>query len=276
MPLFNPITLITGASSGIGVALAQVFAQHGHEIVVVARREPKLSALADAITQAGHKRPHVLAVDLSRSDSPARLAHELLVRGLEPRIIVNNAGFGLLGAATQLDRSEQLAMIDVNVRTLTDLSLRWIESVGRHRGGILNVASLASFLPGPRMAVYYATKAYVLSFTQALHEELKSQGIRVTALCPGPVKTEFQERAGIADGRLPPLLTRSAEDVARQAYQGFMAGQCFVVPGVPNKIVAAAPRFLPRRVLVALVSASQQRRARPSAPQWPRRPVKRT
>jgi uncharacterized protein len=276
MPLFNPVTLITGASSGIGVELARVFAQHGHEIAVVARREPKLSALADSIAQAGHKRPHVLAVDLGRSDSPARLAHELLVRGLEPDIIVNNAGFGLLGIATQLDRSEQLAMIDVNVRTLTDLSLRWIESVGRHRGGILNVASLAGFLPGPRMAVYYATKAYVLSFTESLHEELKSQGIRVTVLCPGPVKTEFQERAGIGDRRLPALMTRSAEEVARQAYQGFMKGQCFVVPGVPNKILAAAPRFLPRRVLVTLISARQRRDAQPSAPQWPRRPVKRT
>jgi uncharacterized protein len=276
MPQFNPVTLITGASSGIGVALARVFAQHGHEIAVVARREPKLSALADSIAQAGHKRPHVLAVDLGRGDSPARLAHELLVRGLEPGIIVNNAGFGLLGTATQLDRGEQLAMIDVNVRTLTDLSLRWIESVGRHRGGILNVASLAGFLPGPRMAVYYATKAYVLSFTESLHEELKSQGIRVTVLCPGPVKTEFQERAGIGDRRLPALMTRSAEEVARQAYQGFMKGQCFVVPGVPNKILAAAPRFLPRRVLVALISARQQRGAQPSAPQWPRRPVKRT
>jgi uncharacterized protein len=275
MPQFDPVTLITGASSGIGAALARVFAQHGHEIVIVARREPELSALADSLAQAGHKRPHVLAVDLGRSDSPARLAHELLMRGLEPGIVVNNAGFGLFGTATQLDRGEQLAMIDVNVRALTDLSLRWVESVGRHRGGVLNVASLASF-PGPQMAVYHATKAYVLSFTESLHEELKSQGIRVTALCPGPVKTEFQERAGIADNRLPALLTRSAEEVARQGYQGFMAGQCFVVPGVPNKILAAAPRFLPRRVLVALISARHQRGAQPSAPQWPRRPVKRT
>jgi uncharacterized protein len=276
MPQFNPVTLITGASSGIGAALARVFAQHGHEIAVVARREPKLTALADSIAQAGHKRPHVIAADLGRSDSPARLAHELLVRGLEPGTIVNNAGFGLLGAATELDRGEQLAMIDVNTRALTDLSLRWIDSIGRHRGGILNVASIAGFLPGPRMAVYYATKAYVLSFTEALHQELKSQGIRVTALCPGPVKTEFQERAGIGDKRLPRLLTRSAEQVAHQGYRGFMAGQCFVVPGVGNKIVAAAPRFLPRRVLAALIDASQHRDARPSAPQWPRRPVKRT
>jgi len=276
MPQFNPVTLITGASSGIGAALARVFAEHGHEIAIVARRDAKLSAVADAIAQAGHKRPHVLAVDLGRSDAPARLAHELLVRGLEPGIIVNNAGFGLLGAAAERDRGEQLAMIDVNVRALTDLSLRWIESVGRHRGGILNVASIAGFLPGPGMAVYYATKAYVLRFTEALHQELKPHGIRVTVLCPGPVKTEFQERAGIAANRLPRLFTLSADEVARQGYQGFMAGQCFVVPGLPNKILAAAPRFLPRRVLVALINANQRRGPRPSAPQWPRRPAKRT
>jgi short-subunit dehydrogenase len=276
MPLFNPVTLITGASSGIGAALARVFAQHGHEIAIVARREAKLSALADSIAQAGHKRPHVIAVDLGRSDSPARLAHELLVRGLEPGTIVNNAGFGLLGAATELDRGEQLAMIDINMRALTDLSLRWIDSIGRHHGGILNVASVAGFLPGPRMAVYYATKAYVVSFTEALHQELKSQGIRVTVLCPGPVKTEFQARAGIGDKRLPRLLTRSVDQVANQGYRGFMAGQCFVVPGLPNKLVAAVPRFLPRRVLATLVNARQRREAQPSAPQWPRRPAKRT
>jgi short-subunit dehydrogenase len=126
------------------------------------------------------------------------------------------------------------------------------------------------------MAVYYATKAYVVSFTEALHQELKSQGIRVTVLCPGPVKTEFQERAGIGDKRLPRLLTRSVDQVANQGYRGFMAGQCFVVPGLPNKLVAAVPRFLPRRVLATLVNARQRREARPSAPQWPRRPAKRT
>jgi uncharacterized protein len=276
MPMFKPVALITGASSGIGAALARVFAQHGHDVALVARREAQLSAVADSIAQAGQKRPHVIAVDLGRSDSPARLAHELLVRGLEPSIIVNNAGFGLLGPAAELERGEQLAMIDVNTRALTDLSLRWIESVGRHRGGILNVASIVGFLPGPRMAVYYATKAYVLTFTEALHEELKSQGIRVTALCPGPVKTEFQERAGMLANRLPRLLTQSADQVARQGYQGFMAGQCFVIPGIPNKIVAASPHFLPRRVLAALIHASQRHSSRPNAPQWPRRPAKRT
>src|SRR5438309_2093634 len=126
MSIFKPVTVITGASSGIGAALARVFAENGHEIALVARREAQLSELADEIASAGHRRPHVVSVDLGRSDSPARIAHELLARGLEPGIIVNNAGFGLLGPAAELDRAEQLAMIDLNVRALCDLSLRWV------------------------------------------------------------------------------------------------------------------------------------------------------
>ena len=134
---------------------------------------------------------------------PAMIADELRTRGLEPNFVVNNAGFGLVGAAAELDRAEQLAMIDLNARALTDLSLRFIDSLARHRGGILNVASVASFLPGPGLAVYYATKAYVLSFSEALHHELKPKGMRVTALCPGPVATEFQTRAGMPEGLFP-------------------------------------------------------------------------
>ncbi|MEI9806067.1 MAG: SDR family NAD(P)-dependent oxidoreductase [Pseudolabrys sp.] len=144
-----------------------------------------------------------------RPDGTARLAEALQAAQLEPSIVVNNAGFGLLGDATDLDQMRQLAMIDLNVRVLTDLSLRWLSPVARHRGGILNVASVASFFPGPGMAVYHATKAYVLSFTESLHEELKAEGVRACALCPGPVETEFF-RACRHAGRLrshhvPPL-----------------------------------------------------------------------
>src|SRR4029077_19521259 len=146
-------------------------------------------------------------------------------RGLEPEVVVNNAGFGLLGAADKLGRPDHIAMIDLNVRALTDLSLAFIESLERRRGGILNVASVAGFLPGPGMAVYYAGKAYVLSFSEALHHELKSKGVRVTALCPGPVPTEFQARAGMRDDALPGFLTRSAEQVASDGYRGLMQGR---------------------------------------------------
>ena len=164
----------------------------------------------------------------------------MVMLGVEPDIVVNNAGFGLLGTAATLDRAEQLAMIDLNVRALTDLSLAFIESLERHQGGILNVASIAAFLPGPGMAVYYATKAYVLSFSEALHHELKSKGVRVTALCPGPVPTEFQARAGVTIDTFSPLLTRSAERVAREGYLGLKAGRRVVVPGFANKVVDLA------------------------------------
>lgn len=275
MPIFKPVTLITGASSGIGAALARIFAQKGHDVALVARREAELSSLAESIAAAGPSRPYVVPADLARSDGPARIAHELLQRGLEPRVVINNAGFGLHGLADELDRAEQLGMIDLNVRALTDLSLRWIDSVRRHDGGILNVASVAGFLPGPHMAVYYATKAYVLSFTEALHAELKPRGIKVTALCPGPVMTGFQERAGMAGEKLPRFLRRSAEDVAQEGYEAFMAGRAIVVPGWPNRLLTMMPRLLPRESVSALVSARQRRAGRPEGPEWPRRRLKR-
>jgi uncharacterized protein len=272
MSTFRPIALITGASTGIGAELARVFAAHGHEVVMVARSEPALTALANAIGTAGHPRPHVLPIDLMRLDGGARIGHELAARGMEPAFVVNNAGFGLAGSADELDRDEQLAMIDLNVRALTELSLRWVDSMQRHRGGLLNVASVAGFFPGPGMAVYYASKAYVLSFTEALHLELAPKGVRVTALCPGPVATAFQQRAGLSSNKAPPLLGRSAEKVAREGYDGLMAGRRVVVPGSANKLVAGVPRVLPRGTMLKLVHSHQKgRRKAPGGPQWPRR-----
>ena len=180
----KPVALITGASAGIGVELARVFAANGHELALVARRQDRLMALADEIAASGRPRPTALPLDLERRDAAAMLAAELSARGLEPAYIVNNAGFGLSGPAAKLSRDEQLGMIDLNVRALTELSLAFVDSLERHRGGILNVASVAAFLPGPGMAVYYASKAYVLSFSQALHHELSGRGIGVTGSGP--------------------------------------------------------------------------------------------
>jgi uncharacterized protein len=258
----TPVTLITGASAGIGVALADVFADRGHKLVLVARRAPQLKALADRIADRGHERPSVLAVDLARPDTTARIADDLREGGLEPQYVVNNAGFGLFGPAASLDRGEQLAMIDLNVRVLTDLSLRFVESLTRHRGGILNVASVAAFMPGPGMAVYYATKAYVLSFGEALHHELRPAGVRVTTLCPGPVETEFQARAGMTEGRIPRILFRSAERVAQEGYDGLMRGRRVVVPGSDNKVAALLPRFVPRRLVLSLMHRMQRDKSR--------------
>jgi uncharacterized protein len=253
----KPVVLITGASSGIGAALAKVFATHGHELALVARRGDRLDALADEIAATGRPRPTVFTVDLERRDGASAIAAELSSRGLEPAIVVNNAGFGLRGEAATLSRDEQLAMIDLNVRALTELSLMFVDSVARHRGGILNIASLAAFLPGPGMAVYYASKAYVLSFSEALHRELSGRGVRVTALCPGPVPTEFQTRAGLSLPAAARMLELSAERVAQIGYDAFMAGQRVVVAGIGNRVAVSFMRLVPHALLLRLVDQSR-------------------
>jgi short-subunit dehydrogenase len=264
MPL-KPVTLITGASAGIGEAFARLFAARGHDCALVARRADRLNALADGIAAAGQPRPHVLAADLGTRDGLLRVAQNLAERELEPAIVVNNAGFGLYGPAADLDRASELAMVDLNVRVLTDFSLRFVGSLARHRGGVINIASMAAFFPGPSMAVYFATKAYVLSFSEALHAELKPRGVRVTAVCPGPVLTEFQARAGL-DERLPKFSAVSAERVARVAYDGFMRGKRVVVPGLVNKLNMMVPRLLPRGVVLRMVADYQRKVARPAKP----------
>jgi uncharacterized protein len=257
----RPVTLITGASAGIGMALAHEFAAHGHELVLIARREQVLAALADDIAAKGATRPTVLRADVARIDAVRDIAEALAQRGLEPDVVVNNAGFGLLGTADKLDRAAQLAMIDLNVRALTDLSLAFVDSLERRRGGILNVASVAAFLPRPGMAVYYASKAYVLSFSEALHQELAPRGVRVTALCPGPVPTEFQARAGMASDTFSSLLTRSAGRVAADGYRGLKEGRRVVIPGFANKVAMTLVRFVPHNILLKLTHAAQKTRA---------------
>jgi short-subunit dehydrogenase len=271
-PTTRRVVVVTGASAGIGAALARVFAEHGHELVLIARRESKLDALADEIAAAGRPRPLVLAIDLAQPEAGARIKAELAAHGLEPEYIVNNAGFGLVGEAAQLDHAEQLAMIDLNIRSLTELSLAFADTLARLRGGILNVASVAGFIPGPGMAVYYASKAYVLSFSEALHHELARRGVRVSVLCPGPVPTEFQARAGIPRVPFPRTglprvvgsnaLTCTAEEVAEAGYEGLMRGRRVVVPGLANKAVTIITRLLPRRFVLEAVAHSQLVRRR--------------
>jgi len=257
----RPVTVITGASAGIGAALARVFTRYGHELALVARREGRLNALADEIAATGAPRPIVILVDLGVAGSARRISEALASQGAEAQFVVNNAGFGLVGLASTRDRDEQLQMIDLNVRALTELSLAFVESLTRHRGGLLNVASMAGFLPGPGMAVYYSTKAYVLSFTEALHSELKPRGVRVAVLCPGPVPTEFAERAGVsARSRAPNILTQPAEYVAEAGYRGLMDGHRTIVPGLVNKLVTLLIRIIPRRFILGFVDWRQARR----------------
>jgi short-subunit dehydrogenase len=246
----RPVTLITGASAGIGTELARVFAAHRHELVLVARRQDRLQALADEIVASGRPQPTVVALDLARRDAVALLTAELQSRDFEPRFVVNNAGFGLTGDAASLSRDEQLGMIDLNVRVLTELSLSFVDSLGRHRGGILNVASIAAFLPGPGMAVYYASKAFVLSFSEALHRELAGRGIRVTALCPGPVQTEFQERSGMTLPGVAKIFELPPRAVAEIGYRALMRGKRVAIAGLGNRIAVALMHFLPKALLM--------------------------
>lgn len=262
----RPITLITGASAGIGVALAHVFARHGHALALVARREERLRALADEIAARGAARPLVIAADLAKPDCARTIAAALSAAGAEPQYVVNNAGFGLVGQAVNRDRGEQLEMIDVNMRALTDLSLAFADSLARHRGGILNVGSMAGFLPGPGMAVYYATKAFVLSFSEALHAELAPRGVRVTVVCPGPVPTEFGARAGLKEQRLAPsMLTKSAQEVAEAGYRGLMQGKRIVIPGAINRLMAFLIRLTPPSLALKVIDRRQTRRRSASA-----------
>jgi uncharacterized protein len=254
------VTLITGASAGIGTELARVFASSGHRLALVARRADRLAALAAEITAKGGGAPIVIACDLEQPNAGDKIAATLAAAGVEVEFVVNNAGFGLFGNAIELDRAEQLGIVDVNIRALTDLSLRFSDHLIRHRGGVLNVGSIAGFLPGPGMAVYYASKAYVLSFTEALRAELGPRGVRVTVLCPGPVPSEFQIRAGFEPGFDSAILNVSAADVAKQAYQGLMANKRAVLPGLGIKVVPFMLRLFPRGFILAAVARFQLRK----------------
>jgi short-subunit dehydrogenase len=229
-------------------------------VALVARRVERLTTLADEIAGAGRAAPIVIPCDLREADAGERIAAALAAEDAEVEFVVNNAGFGLFGNAIELDRAEQLDMIAVNIRALTDLSLRFSESLIRHRGGILNVSSIAGFLPGPGMAVYYASKAYVLSFTEALRQELASRGVRVTALCPGPVPSEFQTRAGFTPGYDSIVLNIVPANVAKAAYRGLMANQRAVLPGFAIKMVPLLLRLFPRGFILGAVGRLQLRR----------------
>ena len=203
----------------------------------------------------------MIVADLQQRDAARLIGDALAAQGAEPQFMVNNAGFGLVGTAAALDRNEQLAMIDLNMRALTELSLAFVDSLARHRGGILNVGSVAGFLPGPGMAVYYATKAYVLSFSEALHSELKARGVRVSVLCPGPVPTEFAVRAGVKGRSLAPdFLSQSAEDVAEAGYRGLMQGRRMIIPGLLNKLLVLLIKLFPRRLVMGVGDRRQSRR----------------
>lgn len=239
--------LITGASAGIGRLLAGHFARDGYDLVLVARRRAALDALAAELSAAHHVRAQVLAIDLSDPEGPARVHESLDADGAAVDVVVNNAGFGLQGHFATLPLDRQLQMIQLNIVALTDLTRRFLPGMlERDRGGILNVASMAAFQPGPFMSVYYATKAYVLSFTEALAEEVSRSSVRVSCLAPGPTETEFAEVAGLKKSPLFNGAVMDAEPVARAGYEGWKRRQVLVIPGASNRLSTIAVRLAPR------------------------------
>jgi short-subunit dehydrogenase len=249
----SAITLITGASGGIGEELAVVAAKAGRSLVLVARSAEGLSRVAERIAALGVARPKTVALDLADTGAADRLADRLAEQSLTVAELVNNAGYGLVGAVATLDRKEQVGIVDLNICALTDLTLRFLPDILQARGGILNVASTAAFQPGPNMAIYYASKSYVLSFTEALAYELRGR-VRVSALCPGPVPTGFQKRSNMGKTRLSRLPGMAPARVADIGWRGFVAGKRVVIPGFLNKMTAFFGPRVPRAAVLAMAA----------------------
>ncbi|KAB2964262.1 MAG: SDR family oxidoreductase [Thermoanaerobaculia bacterium] len=260
-----PWTLVTGASGGIGLELARCFAQDGHPLIVSARSGDRLKAACAELVALGAPHAEAVALDLAAPGGAAALAAEVACRDMAPGILVNNAGYGLLGEFAELDLDDQLAMLRLNVLAVVELAKRLLPGIlaAGKAGGVLNVASTAAYQPGPYMAGYYASKAFVLSWSEALAEELAGR-TRVTCLCPGPVPTGFQARAGFRDGipltsgGLIPMLR--ADAVARAGYAGFRRGRRVVVPGLFNRLGAVAIRAIPRGAAAKIVARLQRQR----------------
>jgi len=251
--------LITGASSGIGLELARLFAAAGSDLVLVARRENKLGELADELRVNHDITVRVLPADLSQPASAVAIYEVLTSAGIDVDILVNNAGFGARGSVAELSIARQLQMMQVNMTTLVELTRRLLpDMIHRGWGGILNVASTAAFQPGPYMGVYYASKAFVLSFTEALAGELSDTAINVTCLAPGPVATGFGALAGVEDTVLFKAGVLDAGKVARAGYKGLRRGKTLVVPGLRNKMTTMAVRFVPRSLLRRVVAMMQK------------------
>jgi len=245
------VALITGASAGLGVDFARQLSKRGHSLVLAARRKDRIEALARELGNA-----RAVTIDLSKSGSAAKLLADIAAAGEQVDVLINNAGFGLIGRVATLDAKRQRQMIDLNVGTLTDLCRAVAPAmIKRKSGGILNVASTAAFQPGPNMAVYFATKAYVLSFTEALHEELKPHGIRVTALCPGPTRTEYGDVAGFGGNGLFDRVAMESPEVVAAGLSGLDRNRAVVVTGLANKIGAISTRFAPRSVVRKIAGA---------------------
>jgi short-subunit dehydrogenase len=245
------VALITGASAGLGVEFARQLSKRGHRLVLAARRKERLEEL---VKELGNARS--VAIDLSAANAAAKLLSDLESAGEQVDILINNAGFGLIGKFAELDPRRLRQMVDLNVGAVTDLCRAVVPGmIDRRSGAILNVASTAAFQPGPNMAVYFATKAFVLSLTEALHEELKPHSIRVSCLCPGPTRTEFGAVAGFGGNGLFDRVAMDSPEVVEAGLSGLEKNHAVVIPGLVNKIGAASTRFAPRSVVRKIAGA---------------------
>jgi short-subunit dehydrogenase len=245
------VALITGASAGLGVEFARQLSKRGHRLVLAARRKERLEEL---VKELGNARS--VAIDLSAANAAAKLMSDLESAGEQVDILINNAGFGLIGKFAELDPRRLRQMVDLNVGAVTDLCRAVVPGmIDRRSGAILNVASTAAFQPGPNMAVYFATKAFVLSLTEALHEELKPHSIRVSCLCPGPTRTEFGAVAGFGGNGLFDRVAMDSPEVVEAGLSGLEKNHAVVIPGLVNKIGAASTRFAPRSVVRKIAGA---------------------
>ncbi len=244
--------LITGASSGIGAAFASALASSGHDLILVARSKNKLDAIAAILTAAHHCKVAVITADLTEPDAVAKLKAEVARRKLTVEVLVNNAGFGSGGDFAESDAPRNADMISLNVAAVVALSHAFLPSmIKRKSGAIINVASTSAFQPLPFLALYAASKAFVLSFSEALWGEVKGKGVKVLALCPGPVDTPFFEASGSPEmkNKVPRPMMMTADVVVAQALKGLKSGKAVVVPGWPNKITSFIPRLMPRQLL---------------------------
>jgi short-subunit dehydrogenase len=252
--------LITGASSGIGLELARVLAENGFDCVLVARSHDKLSELALELEREHQVKTLIVAKDLARPAVIDEIYEEVTAASLDVDVLVNNAGFTVFGLFAETDLRRELEMLQVNIVALTALTKLFLKDMVRRRSGrILNLSSTAAFEPGPLMAVYYASKAYVLSFSEALANELRGTGVTVTALAPGPTRTGFQRRGNLEDSRLVQGQIADARSVALAGYRGLMAGKTLVIPGFGNKLVPWMIRLSPRSVVPRVVRRMQER-----------------
>ena len=251
--------LITGASSGIGLDLAQLMAPH-FDLIITARNQSELEKIARDLETKHGNHVHVTPADLENQGSPQQIFTEIERRGLTVDILINNAGFGGYGLFAETNPQSNMEMIQVNIAALTALTrLALPGMLKRKEGKILNVASTAGFQPGPLMAVYYATKAYVIMFSEAVANELKGSGITVTCLCPGATRTRFAQRADMENSRLFKLGAMRSMDVARAGYEGMMRGKTMVIPGFLNKLLAQSVRISPRKLVTAISRNVQEK-----------------